>query len=58
MSASSMLSRLARWWKTEIVQDVPDDVALCEFDCLKGQCRHGEWANCERRLSDVAESER
>jgi hypothetical protein len=36
--------------KRNIVGDDPDDVALCEFDCRKGQCMMGEWAACDRRL--------
>ena len=39
-----------RWLKDQIVQDVPQDIALCEFECRKGQCLMGEWESCERRL--------
>ena len=43
--------RLADWVLNQIIQDVPEDIALCQFDCRKGQCSHGEWETCERRLS-------
>jgi len=45
-----MLQRLSKWVLDQIVQEVPEDSALCEFDCRKGQCTQGEWARCERRL--------
>jgi hypothetical protein len=36
------------------VRDVPEDNWLCEFDCLKPQCKQGEWKNCERRLKHAS----
>jgi hypothetical protein len=50
MAKNSAWQRLKKQW----IDDVPDDVALCEFDCRKGQCTYGEWASCERRLSKTA----
>ncbi len=41
------------WLMDQLVQDVPDDLALCEFGCRKQQCRMGEWEHCERRLQDL-----
>jgi hypothetical protein len=40
-----------QWVKEQITQDVPNDVALCEFDCRKQQCTAKEWETCERRIS-------
>ena len=40
--------------KGEIVQDVPEEDATCEFDCRKEQCTEGEWATCERRINRAA----
>jgi hypothetical protein len=37
--------------RNQLIQDVPEDIALCEFDCQKDQCTHGEWESCERRLN-------
>jgi hypothetical protein len=37
-----------------MVGDVPDEIALCEFDCPKGQCRQGEWDTCARRIRRAA----
>jgi len=42
--------KLWQWLKDQMVQDVPEGDALCEFDCRKGQCDEGEWASCERRI--------
>ena len=39
-----------RWLGDQLIEDVPDSLALCEFGCRKQQCRMGEWEQCERRL--------
>jgi len=39
------------WVKDQIVQLVPKDIAVCEFDCRKEQCTWAEWKTCGRRLS-------
>ena len=46
--------RLWLWAKGQIVSDVPEDIALCEFDCRKPQCTQGEWETCSRRLTRAA----
>ncbi len=40
-----------QWVLNQIVQDVPEDCELCEFDCRKPQCTRSEWQSCERRLN-------
>jgi len=42
-----------RWLEGQLVEDVPDSLALCEFGCRKLQCRMGEWEQCQRRLRDL-----
>jgi hypothetical protein len=51
---ASPFRRFLQWVKNQIVQDVPKNIALCEFDCRKGECRMDEWESCERRLSGAA----
>ena len=58
MNAKQAMRKAKRWLKGQIVQEVPEDVALCEFDCRKGQCRMGEWESCERRLEDLQDLRR
>jgi hypothetical protein len=48
------LVRLWLWTKGQIVSDVPEDIATCEFDCRKPQCTQGEWETCSRRLTRAA----
>jgi hypothetical protein len=47
-----------RWlWhrlKGHRVAGVPEEIALCEFDCRKGQCVENEWESCERLISKAA----
>ena len=47
-------SRVWQWVKDQIAKDVPDEVALCEFDCRKQQCTVDEWERCERRITKAA----
>jgi len=46
--------RFWQWIRSQIVQEVPESQALCEFDCQKLECSQEEWANCERRLQGAA----
>lgn len=48
---ASLFPRLRRWVTNQVIQEVPGDIALCEFDCRKQQCTIKEWAMCERRIS-------
>ena len=41
--------RLRHWITDHIIQDVPDNIAVCEFDCRKGQCTLREWEACKNR---------
>jgi len=36
--------------KRQIVDDAPEETAICQFDCRKGQCTQAEWDTCERRI--------
>ena len=50
-------SPLSKFWsriKNSIVQDVPDGISLCEYDCRKLDCTLDEWAVCERRITKAA----
>ena len=42
--------RLWQLVKRQIADDVPEDLAICEFDCRKVQCTQAEWIACERRI--------
>jgi len=57
-SKLTKLSNSLRWsWqqlKEHLSEEVPEDIAICEFDCRKSQCLYGEWKSCQRRLSKGA----
>ncbi|MGO9274516.1 MAG: hypothetical protein ACLQOO_30515 [Terriglobia bacterium] len=42
--------RLWQFVQRQIVDDAPEDFAICEFDCRKGQCQQEEWDTCDRRI--------
>jgi len=36
-------------WLMKFVPEVPEDIAVCEFDCRETECLMGHWEQCERR---------
>ncbi|MEI9972574.1 MAG: hypothetical protein WDO73_11260 [Ignavibacteriota bacterium] len=44
------LQRLWEFVKRQAVDDVPKEIAICEFDCNRAQCRQNEWDVCGRRI--------
>ncbi len=45
----SWIAQIKRWLRAQ-VQEVPEALAVCEFDCDRPDCRMGDWQSCERRL--------
>ena len=43
-----------QWLQDQFIQTVPDDCAVCEYNCRKCQCTSGEWESCARRLNKPA----
>jgi hypothetical protein len=48
------LLRLRYSIRDGLVQDVPVEYAICEFDCRKPECTLAEWTTCKRRLEMAA----
>lgn len=44
-----MIRNLWNWLQGQMVQDMPDSIAACEFDCRAPVCRRGEWERCAYR---------
>jgi len=49
----NLLRSVLGWVRRQVVDDVPPENALCEFDCRKPQCSTAEWETCERRLENA-----
>lgn len=47
-NAATMLSQ---WVLNQLIQEVPSNLGLCEFDCRKVQCTQVKWSACSRRLN-------
>ena len=45
-----MFGKLLQWLKISAAE-VPDEIAVCEFDCNKTKCLFGDWQQCDRRLN-------
>ena len=52
-SKGTLRDRLLGHW----VQTVPEDSAICEFDCSKTECSNSEWQHCKRRLDSLKHDE-
>jgi hypothetical protein len=48
--SESTRHRLWEFVKRQIVDDVPEDLKICEVYCRKEQCMQDEWDTCERRI--------
>ena len=48
-----LLRNIWDWAWGQLIGEVPQEDALCEFDCRKPQCTEGEWENCTRRLQSA-----
>jgi hypothetical protein len=46
-----MFGKLIHWVKVSIAK-VPEEIAICEFDCREDECRMQDWARCQRRLHE------
>ncbi len=55
-SPRAHLGKFGVWLKGQWIGDVPDEIAVCEFDCRKMQCLSHEWENCPKRLAFLAQA--
>jgi hypothetical protein len=55
---ASIFDRGWRFLMDQLIQDVPESIALCEFDCREPNCTAERWAACERRIEQERLSER
>ena len=37
------------WLLQKLIQEVPEELSVCEFDCPKTTCTGRDWAECELR---------
>jgi hypothetical protein len=44
-----MIRNLWTWLQGQMVQDVPETLAVCEFDCYRPACWRAEWERCAYR---------
>jgi len=50
---ASIFDRGWRFLMDQLIQDVPEAIAVCEFDCGETDCTSERWMTCERRLQAV-----
>ncbi len=50
--------RLLQRFRSKVVQDVPEDIQLCEFECHKSQCAMSDWEKCEKRMRSVTRAKK
>ena len=47
---ASLFDRGWRFLVDQLIQDVPESVAVCEFECRETDCTLERYISCERRL--------
>jgi hypothetical protein len=56
---ATLFDRGWRFLIDHLIQEVPDSIAVCEFDCRETDCTVERWASCERRKNrDLAPTPR
>jgi hypothetical protein len=48
-ATEGVISVIRRWVKDRIIQEAPEEVARCEFECRALQCNQGHWESCGLR---------
>lgn len=51
-----LIRRVGDWVLNHLVQDVPEEIGLCEFDCRRADCYDNELKTCQR-LRERAQGE-
>ncbi len=44
-----LIARIRHWVLDRLVQDVPESLSACEFDCRKPHCSHSASSPCSLR---------
>jgi hypothetical protein len=58
-TTTEKISWIRQLWeriKSQIIQDVPTENAVCEYDCDKLECSDEKWTDCENRLRKPGDS--
>jgi hypothetical protein len=53
-AAPGLRNRLFLWIRGHLIGEVPNELALGEFDCKRSPCPEEEWETCERRITRAA----
>ena len=56
-AGTGLLAKLRQWAREVLIDEVPAAMAVCEFDCRKLECSHGDWETCENRLRGLRTDE-
>ena len=43
------LTVIKQWFQRHIVQEIPTDLSVCEFDCQATYCDYTIWQKCEKQ---------
>ena len=44
---------VGQWFAGHLVQNVPEELSVCEYDCDEPDCRDGKWSMCKKRPSQT-----
>ena len=49
---ASTLRTAWRLIKNQWIQEVPEEISICEFECRNPECQGAQWVACQKRLRD------
>ena len=55
---ATMFDRGWRFLMNQLIQDVPESIAVCEFDCRDPNCSAERWLTCDRASARLTASPR
>ena len=49
--AARPFGQMRRWVSNHLIQNVPEEMSFCEYECQDPDCHIAKWAFCQKRTS-------
>ena len=49
--AARPLEQMRQWVSDHLIQNVPEEMSFCEYECQDPDCHIAKWALCEKRTA-------
>ncbi len=48
LGITATIRGIGEWFTGHLVQNVPEELSVCEYECDEPSCHIGKWALCEK----------